>query len=154
MTDSGAIQVLVPDGDAASILHRSGVELRHEDLGVIGKWIRHPEGAFEDGEATLGDGKDSLGVQVGFERAATGDGEGDGGAVLAAVLSRTVWNWPATMAVMQVEIGGVGANCQRARPSFNGVGVTSGELDSTLQSAGATTLILKAAFRSGCSKQA
>ncbi len=55
---------------------------------------------------------------------------------------------------MYVEIGGVAAKAQRARPSSSGVGSTSGELDSTVQVAGAITVRAKVAFRSGCSKQA
>ena len=57
---------------------------------------------------------------------------------------------------MYVDIRGVGSKSHRATPSRcrSSTGAGVGELDTTSQSAGATTVKVNVALRSGCSKQA
>ena len=72
--------------------------------------------------------------------------------------SVTTWYGPATTAVMYVEIRSVGGNSQRASSSpfspWYGVGSGVGAFEMTTQRAGAETVKVNGALRSGCSKVA
>ena len=66
--------------------------------------------------------------------------------------SLTTWKFPATTAVMYVDIFGVRANCHH--PPVAGLGTwVAGLFDETCQPAGARTENSKVLFRSGWSKQ-
>ncbi len=66
--DLAAEQVLVAQGDAADVLHRPAVVLRHEDLVVLAERVANAEPAFEHLEAALGDREDLRRVQVRRDR--------------------------------------------------------------------------------------
>ena len=55
------------------------------------------------------------------------------------------------MVLARDERGLVGANLHTALPSLTGSGVGDGEFETTFQSAGAVTVNVKGALRSGCS---
>ncbi len=59
----GPEHVLVAQGDGARVLHRAGVELRHEQLVVLGERVGEVELLLEVVEALLGDLEDRLGVE-------------------------------------------------------------------------------------------
>ena len=71
----GAEDVLVADGDRARVLHRARVELRDEELVVLGERVGVVELLLEPVEALPGDVEDVLGVEVLGERGPAVDPE-------------------------------------------------------------------------------
>ena len=59
-----AVEVLVAEGDAAGVLHRAGVELRHEDLVVLPERVADAEQPVEVVEATAASLEDLGGVPL------------------------------------------------------------------------------------------
>ena len=57
-------EVVLVERDAARVLHRSGVELGHAQLVVLGERVGPAELALEELEALLGDLEDLAGVEV------------------------------------------------------------------------------------------
>ena len=53
---------VLEEGHAGGVLHRSGIELRHEELVVLHEGIGDPELLLEEGEALLGEQEDVVGV--------------------------------------------------------------------------------------------
>src|ERR1043165_3154484 len=80
----GPEHVVLGDGDRAGVLHRTRVELGHEELVVLGERVRQVEELLEVGEALPRDVHDLVGVQVLRQRAAAVDAERDLPAVPAA----------------------------------------------------------------------
>jgi len=81
--DPGAEQVVLQERHAARVLHRAGLELRHEDLVVLADRVADPERVVEEVEALPGHLEDLLGIQVTGQRAAAVDAQRD-----AVVLAR------------------------------------------------------------------
>ena len=66
--DAGTEQQVVTVGDAGGVLHGSGVEFRHEGLGVLAEWVRVAEFGLVNLKSTLCGGADSVGVEVFLHR--------------------------------------------------------------------------------------
>ena len=84
--DPAAEHVVLVVGDAGRVLHRTGVEVRHEELVVLGERVGEAEDIFEEAESTASDVEQLVGIEV--------LGEGDpaeqtqrDGALLALVLA-------------------------------------------------------------------
>ncbi len=73
--DLGTEHVLVAEGDGARVLHRTGVELRDEQLVVLREGVGEVELVLEVVEALLGDVEDGVGVQELAQRGAAVDAE-------------------------------------------------------------------------------
>ena len=85
--DLGPEHVGLEERHRAGVLHGAGVELRHEQLVVLGERVRDAERALVEVEAGARDVDDVVGVQVLGQRAAAVDAERDGAAVLAGELA-------------------------------------------------------------------
>ena len=71
--DAAAEHVVLEERDAPGVLHRAGVELRHEELVVLRERVGGREGLLEEREPLLGDGQDLVGVEVLGQRCAAED---------------------------------------------------------------------------------
>src|ERR1035437_1944358 len=74
LSHSGAKQQLLGDDHAANVLHRA-VELRDEDLVVLGEWVVGPEQSGKKVKAAFRNLDYVIGVKVLGEGRSTGQGE-------------------------------------------------------------------------------
>jgi hypothetical protein len=84
--DSAAEHVVLVVGDAGRVLHCTGVEVRHEELVVLGERVGEAEDIFEEAESTASDVEQLVGIEVLGEGAAAEQTQRDG-ALLALVLA-------------------------------------------------------------------
>ncbi len=147
--DPGAEDVLLPEGHGASVLHRPGIEFRYEELVVLAERVTHAEGAVEEVETLLRLGEEPFGVQVLSERGPAENAQIDAVVVVTNDVIR-----PGDQG------GDIGAHRLGGgepvddRPRRAGLDGGRAPFETTCQSAGAVTVTLNRALRSGWSKQA
>src|SRR5229473_3601904 len=75
--DPGAEQVVLEERHAARVLHRTGLEFRHEELVILAERVAHAERAVEEVEPLPGDFEDLLRIEVPREGRPAVDAERD-----------------------------------------------------------------------------
>ena len=121
----------VAEGHAARVLHRAGVELRHERLVVVAERVADAEQPVELVEALPGHREQLVGVRV--ERPSRGWRARDSPSGMPSCSSRIRWYGPATRVTKYVDSGWVALELPHARLRA----ASPGALPMTVQSAGA-----------------